>query len=182
MPRRVAVGLLAVVAASCGGGDDEAATTTSTTPLPPLSTVAPSPAGCEGRALRPLGGFGEVEVTVDGGDVLCMLAADDPASRAQGLMEQTDLRGYDGMVFEFDEPSTARFFMRDTLLPLSIAFFDDDGRFVSAADMDPCPDDVDDCPNFGADAPYVLAVEVAQGDLDRLGLVEGSEVTVTPPA
>ena len=55
-------------------------------------------------------------------------------------MGVTDMGGADGMVFLFDEPSTSAFWMRDTPMPLSIAFFDADGSFVSAADMEPCLD------------------------------------------
>jgi uncharacterized membrane protein (UPF0127 family) len=78
------------------------------------------------------------------------------------------------MVFRFDDPVEARFYMRDTLIPLSVVFYDDDGRYISAADMPPCPDEVAECPTFGADAPYTDAIEVAQGDLPSLGMVPGS--------
>ncbi len=106
------------------------------------------------------------------------MLADDSATRSQGLMEQTDLRGYDGMIFRFPSPTTGRFFMRNTRIPLSIAFFDADGRFVSSADMQPCPDDVDRCPTYGADRPYVHAIEVPLGGLDRLGIGPGSVLSL----
>lgn len=144
-----------------------APTSAPTTAAPPPTTVA----------RRPLTGFDEVAFRVTSGSGVTdgvALLADDPASRGQGLMEQRDLRGYDGMIFRFDAPSTGRFFMRNTRIPLSIAFFDADGRFVSAADMDPCPDDVDDCPRFSADAAYLHAIEVLQGDLPSLGIGPGS--------
>jgi uncharacterized membrane protein (UPF0127 family) len=89
-------------------------------------------------------------------------------------MDQTDLRGYDAMVFRFPSPTEGRFFMRNTLIPLSIAFFDAGGRFVSSTDMEPCPDEVEVCPRYGPSGPYVHAVEVAQGDLPRLGIGPGS--------
>ena len=69
-----------------------------------------------------------------------------------------------------------RFWMKNTLLPLSIAFADPSGVVVGTADMDPCT--ADPCPNYGPDAPSTLAVEVPQGALDELGLVEGSTVEV----
>jgi uncharacterized membrane protein (UPF0127 family) len=83
------------------------------------------------------------------------------------------------MVFEFPEPTEARFYMRNTRIPLSIAFYDQGGTFVSSADMEPCPDDVEQCPTYAADGPYLHAVEVAQGDLEALGLVEGSVLRVS---
>lgn len=139
------------------------------TSVPPTTPAAPS--------RRPLPGFDEVAFRISGANGTTggvALLADDAASRSQGLMNQTDLRGYDAMVFRFASPSEGRFFMRNTLIPLSIAFFDASGRFVSATDMQPCPDDVDPCPTYGAEAPYVHAIEVAEGDLPRLGIGRGS--------
>ena len=145
------------------------------TPAPVPPTTAPAP------ARRPLPGFGEVafRITRPAGDVTngVALLADDGASRGRGLMEQTDLRGYDAMVFRFPAPSEGGFFMRNTLIPLSIAFFDAGGRFVSSADMEPCPDEVEDCPTTGADGPYLHAIEVAQGDLPGLGIGPGADLS-----
>ena len=62
--------------------------------------------------------------------------------------------------------------MKDTVLPLSIAFFAGDGAFVSATDMEPCPPTAESCPLYQADGPYTDAIEVVQGDLlarHRLG-------------
>lgn len=152
------------------------------------STPAPSaeaPSTTVGVERRPLPGFGEVGFRVTSADGrvvdgVALLAADQ-ASRSQGLMEQSDLRGYDAMVFRFSSPTTGRFFMRNTRIPLSIAFFDLYGRFVSAADMEPCPDEVADCPSYAAVRPYVHAVEVAQGDLPRLGIGPGSVLSFPSP-
>lgn len=152
------------------------------------STPAPSteaPSTTVGVERRPLPGFGEVGFRVTSADGrvvdgVALLAADQ-ASRNQGLMEQSDLRGYDAMVFRFPSPTTGRFFMRNTRIPLSIAFFDLHGRFVSAADMEPCPDEVADCPRYAAARPYVHAVEVAQGDLPRLGIGPGSVLSFPSP-
>lgn len=133
---------------------------------------------------RPLPGFAEAAVHVRGvggtvGDWCALLAATEQA-RAQGLMGRTDLAGYDAMVFRFDGPTAARFYMYRTVMPLSIAWFDEHGAFVSAADMDPCPADVPgDCPTFTAAGDYVHAVEVPRGDLARLGIGPGSTIEVT---
>jgi hypothetical protein len=45
--------------------------------------------------------------------------------------------------------------------------------------MEPCPDEVEDCPTYPAEGPYLHAVEVAQGDLPALGLVEGSQLRLS---
>ena len=89
-----------------------------------------------GTGQRPLAGFGEAafEIHTADGRVLdwCALLAATEVAREQGLMGQRDLRGYDGMLFRFDEPTAAEFYMFHTLIPLSIAFFDETGAFVSA--------------------------------------------------
>lgn len=99
----------------------------------------------------------------------CALEADDGDERAQGLMGREDLAGYDGMLFVFDADTTGRFYMRNTPLALSIAFFTADGEWLAALDMEPCGNR-EDCPTYGPDAPYRLALEVPRGDLPRLGL------------
>ncbi|MBW3548915.1 MAG: DUF192 domain-containing protein, partial [Actinobacteria bacterium] len=140
------------------------------------TTTAAEPPPAPAR--RPLPGFGETDFRITSGDGGTFhgvaLLADDGPSRSQGLMEQTDLRGYDAMVFRFDSPTTGEFYMRNTRIPLSIAFFDAGGRFVSSADMEPCPDEVRRCPTYGADRPYLHAIEVPAGDLGRMGIGPGA--------
>lgn len=132
---------------------------------------------------RLLAGFGEVgvRITEASGDVAewCTMLAADEGTRQLGLMNQTDLGGYDGMLFQFDAPESGGFWMKNTVLPLSIAYFGEDGLLVSTADMDPCPPDVEDCPSYDAAAPYVWALEVPQGGLDELGVGPGSRITTT---
>jgi uncharacterized membrane protein (UPF0127 family) len=130
----------------------------------------------------PLEGFGEVAVAVDPGggrDLLawCFLLARQAEQRARGLMEVTDLQGYSGMVFGYEEDVTNRFHMRNTPMPLSIAWIDADGRVVSTADMEPC-EDRDGCPTYAAAGPYRHAIEVPQGDLDDLGITDDAAVTI----
>ncbi|MBK9179941.1 MAG: DUF192 domain-containing protein [Acidimicrobiales bacterium] len=91
-------------------------------------------------------------------------------------MGVTDLGEWGGMLFSFPEDVSGGFWMKDTPLPLSIAFFDASGRFVSATDMPTCPDG--DCPLHGAAAPYRLALEVPDGGLGPLGAGPGSTLRV----
>ena len=67
--------------------------------------------------------------------------------------------------------------MKDTLIPLSIAFWDDDGRIISILDMDPC--DADPCPTYGPDEPFVGAVEVDRGGSRTDGVTVGDRVELT---
>ncbi|HEX2700383.1 MAG TPA: DUF192 domain-containing protein [Acidimicrobiales bacterium] len=133
--------------------------------------------------LRGLPGFGEVAFKVTGAATAtsagqyCALLADTEQQRAKGLMGRRDLAGYDAMVFRFDTDSAGGFYMRDVPVDLSIAWFGADGRFVSSTDMASCPDQ-DGCPTYTPAGPYRLAVEVLKGGLDRLGIGQGSMLTV----
>lgn len=124
----------------------------------------------------PFAGFGAAEITLLGPDDLaearCVLVADTPDLRRQGLMAVDDLAGYDGMIFSFPDDTTGSFWMGNTVLPLTIAFVDSSGAVVSTADMEPCPDAVD-CTFYPPDGPYRWALEVPQGELDTFGLVDG---------
>ena len=133
-------------------------------------------------------GFGEIAFRIDGTGMLfgggasvsaarCALLADTAEQHSQGLMGRTDLAGYDGMLFRFDDDTQAAFYMKDTLIPLSIAWFDADGRFVSTADMAPCGDQPV-CPTYGPAGPYRYALEVPQGDLRALGIGPGARLVV----
>ena len=105
----VMVAVLAL-AAGCGGGDgggDEQASAQS----------------CAGPSQAPVKGFGQVGFRVDGGDHHCALLAETSDQMSQGLMNQTDLGRYEGMVFRFPQDSLGGFYMLDTPMPLSIAWF-----------------------------------------------------------
>ncbi len=104
---------------------------------------------------------------------LFVRVADSPDERAHGLMGTRDLPADEGMAFAFGEPSTASFWMKDTLIPLSIAFVSQDGRVVTLANMTPCR--ADPCPTYSARAPYTLAVEANAGWFRDHGVHEGDE-------
>jgi uncharacterized membrane protein (UPF0127 family) len=107
----------------------------------------------------------------------CGLLALTTAQQNQGLMNRTDLAGYDGMLFQFVDPTTTQFYMKDTLISLSIAWFDATGHFVSATDMTPCGAAAV-CPLYHADGPYTVALEVAQGQLGHVGVGPGTSLIV----
>ena len=119
------------------------------------------------------GSQGAVQVEVE--------EADSPAEREQGLMGRTSLGASDGMVFVFgdisEDPVTDRFWMKDTQIPLSIAFWDADGSILAIHDMDPCA--ADPCPTYGAPAPYVGALEVTQGFFEEHGIRVGDAIELS---
>lgn len=107
----------------------------------------------------------------------CAALADTPQTWTQGLTGRSDLGGYDGMVFVFTEDRDGTFHMTNVPLPLSIAWFDASGTFVSAADMAPCLGQAT-CPRYSATAPYRYALETTQGNLSNLGVGPGSVISV----
>jgi uncharacterized membrane protein (UPF0127 family) len=68
-------------------------------------------------------------------------------------------------------------------MPLSIAWFDAAGKFVSATDMAPCPPGTaaGKCPLFSAKGPYRFALEVPQGQLPSLGIGPGTTLELAGP-
>ncbi|HAT29697.1 MAG TPA: hypothetical protein DCW29_02235 [Janthinobacterium sp.] len=57
------------------------------------------------------------------------------AQREQGLMFRESMSANAGMVFVFDTPATQCMWMKNTLLPLSVAFIDADGKIINIEDM-----------------------------------------------
>ena len=133
----------------------------------------------------PFGDFREIGFRIEGGGAQataarCALLAETAAQQARGLMNRTDIGGYDGMLFKFDTDYTGAFYMKDTPLPLSIAFFAAAGNFVSTADMAPCIQQAS-CPTYGAIRPYRWALEVPQGALPRLSIGPGTRLVAGGP-
>ena len=138
---------------------------------PPTTVVDPDlviPAGLDMEAAR---------VTTADGTVcdLCLWIADTVDLRNRGLMFVDSLGPADGMGFVYPDLVTTRFWMKDTVLPLSIAFYGVDGAFVDSFDMDPCTaDDSADCPRYPTPPDFVVAVETYQGGLEALDMTPGS--------
>ncbi len=182
--------LLTLVAVSCGGdstpsdgADPERATrpidVTTGAPASEASTLRPTDATTDVPGDVPgvvPEGFGTIaaRVTASDGETceLCLWLAADVAARGRGLMQVTDLGGFDGMAFRYDAPHTTSFTMRNTVMPLSIAFFGADGALLDAFDMEPCV--AEPCPSYPTPADFVVAIEVPQGGLPDLEIRAGS--------
>jgi hypothetical protein len=137
--------------------------------------VAIALASCHRDADPPRLTTGRLEIATDEGPVaLEVQVADDEGERERGLMGRRSLAPYDGMAFVWDEPVRTSFWMKDTLIPLSIAFWDAGGRIVSILDMPPCR--ADPCPTYGPSRPFAGAVEVARGAFVSHGVRVGDTV------
>src|SRR5437867_1310891 len=122
----------------------------------------------------PVPGFGEIAFRIGSGPQHCGLLADTAAQQQTGLI---DLAGHDGMLFRFRLPTSTPFYMRNTPLPLSIAWFDATGRLISTADMDPCLGRTD-CPTYAAARAYRYALALPRGVLTALGVGPGAQLVV----
>ncbi|WP_243090992.1 DUF192 domain-containing protein [Thermus neutrinimicus] len=100
--------------------------------------------------------------------------ADTPERQAQGLMFRKSLGEDEGMVFLFPTPTAGGFWMKNTLIPLSIAFFDRQGVILRILDMEPCRKDP--CPVYYPGVVYQGALEVNQGWFQKRGLTPGARV------
>jgi len=67
--------------------------------------------------------------------------AQTPSQHQIGLMWRKDMPPHEGMLFVFEHATTQCFWMRNTLIPLTAAFLEDDGTIVNLADMKPQSDD-----------------------------------------
>ena len=111
---------------------------------------------------------------------LCTLEASTEAERNRGLMGRRSLDGFAGMVFVFSQPSNDTFYMKDTLIPLSVAWFDSTGTYIGSALMPPCRT-ATMCPTYAASRSYRLALEVSAGGLTAIGVGPGARVALGGP-
>jgi uncharacterized membrane protein (UPF0127 family) len=103
--------------------------------------------------------------------------ATDDASRERGLMMRTELPADHSMLFVFPDTQPRWFWMKDTLVPLDILYFDADRRLVSMQlDVPPCK--ADPCPSYPSDAPARYVLELPAGTARRIGVQTGDELTV----
>ena len=93
------------------------------------------------------------------------------AERARGLMHIRSLPDDAGMAFVWASPTTSAFWMKDTLIPLSIAFVGSNDRIGAIEEMRPCTENP--CPLYRSASPYTMAIEANAGWFDRHGISEG---------
>jgi uncharacterized protein len=116
-------------------------------------------------------------IETDAGEIVVQVeVADTAAEREHGLMGRHELAADSGMAFVFPEDTTTSFWMKDTPIPLSIAFYDDTGRIVRILDMQPCR--ADRCPLYDPEVAYRSALEVNLGAFRRWGVEVGDRLRV----
>ena len=101
--------------------------------------------------------------------------ADDLAEQARGLMDRTTLGENRGMLFVYPQERELSFWMKNTLIPLSIAFIDSESRIKDIQDMKPLDDKP---PHYVSAEPAQYALEVNQGFFDERDVRVGDRVAM----
>jgi uncharacterized membrane protein (UPF0127 family) len=133
--------------------------------------------GSAGGAGGPSAGLprGTLLIHTDAGSVKVRVEiAESPEAQQRGLMGRTELAPDAGMVFLEPRPVRVGFWMKDTLIPLSIAFWGHDQRILAILDMAPC--EQEPCPTYDPGVAWTGAVEVNQGFFEDRGVEVGDPV------
>ena len=101
--------------------------------------------------------------------------AADYATRMRGLMHRETVPANAGMLFLFDEPAAHCMWMKNTLIPLSVAFLDDGGAIVNIADMQPHSEQ-----SHCAAKPVRYALEMNRGWFAARGIKPGMRLGGIP--
>ncbi|MEM7732030.1 MAG: DUF192 domain-containing protein [Pseudomonadota bacterium] len=121
-------------------------------------------AACRDDAVQVKGAWGQAQFTVD--------VADEPEERSQGLMHVETMAQSAGMLFVYEEPQPARFWMKNTLISLDMIFADETGTVQKVHEnAEPLSERLI---NGGRDIQYVL--EVNGGVAARFGIGPGDQL------
>ena len=156
------------LAAGCGGGNDPAA--------------APARTDETASTTEPAGvAFPRGKVVIQAKSerhTLAVEIAETPEQQQLGLMFRELLPRNAGMVFVFERAVRGGFWMKNTLIPLSIAFYDRRGRIVKIMVMEPCK--ADPCPVYDPGVAYRGALEVNKGSFRRWRVQRGDNIKLLP--
>jgi hypothetical protein len=115
-------------------------------------------------------------IAIKGHSLVVELAAT-PAARTCGLSHRRDLPQSRGMLFIFPSSRPETFWMKDTFIPLSIAFVDDAGQIMNIQNMMPVQTDE----LYSSQGPARYAIEVNQGWFENHGIAAGDQVVMHLP-
>jgi len=162
--------VIALLLTSCSGPQADSDTQSQRTPHSSDTTAAgkeettSGPPGLRTLVIDASGGE-KVEVRVE--------VADNVLERARGLMYRKALGVNRGMLFVYPEEQRLSFWMKNTLIPLSIAYIDSKRRIVDIQDMKPLDDEP---PSYVSADPAQYALEVNRGFFEEWGVKVGDRV------
>jgi uncharacterized membrane protein (UPF0127 family) len=168
--RKVAAVALALLLAGCGG--DPAGSSNGSQGAPEASKSANTGSESTSTAPEAASDLRTLTIEASGGESVEVRVevADEPDEVATGLMNRTALGEERGMLFVFPSEEDHTFWMKDTLIPLSIAYMDSEGRIVDIQDMKALDDDP---PHYEPAEPARYALEVNKGFFDERGVEVG---------
>ena len=117
-----------------------------------------------------------VTLTIGAHKITAEVAAT-PEERAQGLMNRFSLQPDNGMLFVFERPEPLAFWMKNTFIPLSIAFISADGKIINIEDMKPQSEE-----SHWSKGPALYALEMKKGWFAERGIGPGTAVRGLPEA
>ena len=109
-------------------------------------------------------------LSINGHKIVAEVAST-PDTRATGLMNRFSLKPDTGMLFVFERPEPLAFWMKNTYVPLSIAFLDADGRILNIEDMAPQTEN-----SHWSKGPGLYALEMRKGWFAERGIKPGDRV------
>ena len=169
-PRKVAAVAVALLLAGCGG--DPAGSSNGSQDAPQASKSANTVSESTSTAPEATSGLRTLTIEASGGESVQVRVeiADEPDEQATGLMNRTALGEDRGMLFVFSSEEDRSFWMKDTLIPLSIAYMNSEGRIMDIQDMKALDDDP---PHYDSAEPARYALEVNKGFFDERGVEVG---------
>ena len=118
------------------------------------------------RRIKIINGKREVKLTVQ--------IANTQEKIEKGLMFVEKLPKNEGMLFMFPQNTYGGFWMKNTLIPLSIAFLDSDGKILKILDMKPCKKE--ECHTYDPELSYRYALEMNLGWFEKNQIKEGDYI------
>jgi len=133
-----------------------------------LAVAGPARAATANEALP------TIPLSINGHKIVVEVAAT-PERRSLGLMNRFSLQPDHGMLFVFDYPEPQAFWMKNTFIPLSIAFVGPDGKIINIDEMQP-----HDESTHTSRGPALYAIEMRKGWFTERGIKSGDAVTGLP--
>lgn len=109
-----------------------------------------------------------------GGERFEVEVAATPREQARGLMFREEMPADYGMLFVYDREGPRSFWMKNTLIPLDILYFDGQRRLINWHTAEPCR--ADPCPGYSSEAPARYVLELNAGTAAELGLERGARL------